>query len=109
MAIDPGALRHRIVIEENRPTRTPSGSLAQNWVTVAELWASIEPQSGREYTAMKQTHSELTHLITIRGPIAVRPDMRVRFGQRILDIFAVMDVEERHAEIKLLCKEGAAR
>lgn len=106
MAIEPGALRHRIVIEENVPARTPTGALAPNWTPVAERWAAIEPQSGREFVAARQVHSELTHIITVRGPLNVRPDMRVRLGQRILDIIAVMDVEERHFEIRLLCREG---
>ncbi len=39
-------------------------------------------------------------------PKGFRPDMRVRHGGRVFDIIAVMDVEERHREIKLMCVEG---
>lgn len=106
MAIDLGALRHRIAVEENQPVRTSTGAFAPNWVQVAERWAAISPQSGREFVAAKQVHAELTHIITVRGPLDVRPDMRLRLGSRVFDIIAVMDFEERHMEIKILCKEG---
>ncbi|EFM92267.1 hypothetical protein appser6_8470 [Actinobacillus pleuropneumoniae serovar 6 str. Femo] len=34
--------------------------------------------------------------------------MRVKYGEKILDIYSVIDSKERHEEIQLMCKEGEA-
>jgi SPP1 family predicted phage head-tail adaptor len=107
MPIQSSELRHRVVIEANQPLqRSGSGAPVPKWQPLCTRWAAIAPQAGREFWAAKQMHSELTHLIKLRGPLELQPTMRVRFGDRVFDILSVIDVEERHTEIRLVCKEG---
>lgn len=108
MSLKSGELRHRIDIEANQPVeRASSGAPKTNWVPVCTRWAAIAPQAGREFYAAKQFHSETTHLIRMRGPLEVHSVMRARLGNRVFDILSVIDVAERHQEIRLLCKEGS--
>ena len=34
--------------------------------------------------------------------------MRLKYGERILSIYSVIDSREQHKEIQLMCKEGEA-
>lgn len=107
MPLKSGDLRHRITLEANAPVeRAASGAPRANWVPVRTVWAAIAPQAGREFYAARQIQAETTHLIRIRGHVEVLPTMRARLGDRVFDILSVIDVEERHQEIRLLCKEG---
>jgi SPP1 family predicted phage head-tail adaptor len=109
MPLQSGQLRHRVSIEVNTPTRSATGAEVPGWTLLADRWAAVLPQAGREFYAAKQLHAEVTHLITIRGPLAVQPEMRIRMGGRLFDILSVIDVEERHQELRLLCREGAGK
>jgi SPP1 family predicted phage head-tail adaptor len=107
MPLKSGELRHRIIIEANTPVeRATSGAPKANWVPVCTRWAAMAPQAGREFYAAKQMHAETTHLIRMRGPLDVQTSMRARLGNRVFDILSVIDVEERHREMRLICKEG---
>jgi SPP1 family predicted phage head-tail adaptor len=97
---------HRITIEENQPTRDGIGGTADNWVPVATVWAAVEPLKGREFFAAQQVNSEVSHRVTLRYRAGVRPDMRVRFGARVLEIAGPpIDPDEKHKELQLMCVE----
>ena len=109
MPIQAGQLRHRVAIQANTPTRSATGAEVPGWTLVADRWAAVLPQAGREFYAAKQIHADVTHLITIRGPLDVRPEMRIQMNGRLFDILSVIDVEERHQELRLLCREGSGK
>ena len=71
-----------------------------------DIHASVEPLRGREYFQAQQMQNETTFRIRMRWFPQVKSTMRVRFGSRILDIVAIIDPEERHRELQLMCKEG---
>lgn len=107
--INAGKLNKRITIQE--PT---SGSPARNayneknvvWADFAELWAEIIPLIGREFWAQQQVQSEVTIKVRIRYKSGVLPTMRVVYGARTLYIKSVIDVDEAHKEMVLMCSEG---
>lgn len=99
-------LRHRVTIQEFVEQvdeyGTPTG---QAWQDVCTVWAAVEPIQGREYILLQNTQSELTARIRIRYRPGIKPAMRVVYGDRIFDIQSVIDPEERHIELQLMCKE----
>jgi len=127
--LDPGKLRHRITIQEpisiqdtyGQPNvwidvGAPSGignitdevitaAIAEPWADVATIWASIEPLSGREFFAAQQVNAEVTTRIRTRYLAGIKSSMRVVYGSRIFDIQSIIDIEERHTEMHLMCKE----
>jgi SPP1 family predicted phage head-tail adaptor len=104
--MNPGKLRNRITIQKlndtikdeyNRPTT--------DWDDFATVWAAVEPLKGREYLLAQNTNTELTVRIRIRYLPGITPGMRVKYGERIFDIQSVIDIEERHREMHLMCVE----
>jgi len=100
-----GDLRHRITIQQPVESSNTFGEVEKTWQDIATVWASIEPLRGREYFDSQQINAEVTTRIRIRYRPGIKPKMRVVYGERIFDIQSVIDVEERHKEIHLMCKE----
>lgn len=113
-----GELRHRIRIEgqtEGSPSET--GEVLTTWSELVTLWAKFHPVSGREYFTAKQTASENSVMITTRWPRLIRVTTAHRVVElpasnptdeetdRIFDIEAVINVDERDEEMLLVCVE----
>jgi len=98
-------LRHRVIMQQNQPTINAFGEETEHWVDIATVWASVEPLKGREFFAAQKENSETTVRITIRYRSGISPDMRIKFDGKIYEINAIIDVEERHIELQLMCKE----
>ena len=100
-----GKLRHRIAIEQVAEIQDSDGSVIETWSAFADVQASIEPISGREYFAAQTTQAEVTHRFSLRYVSGVTPKMRVKYGSRIFDILSVINVNERNRELQLMCRE----
>ncbi|MBO8158832.1 phage head closure protein [Thermosyntropha sp.] len=101
-----GDLRHRITIQEFVEQVDEYGTpIGAGWQDVCTVWAAVEPIQGREYILLQNTQSEVTIRIRIRFQPGIKPAMRVKYGNRIFDIQSVIDPEERHIELQLMCKE----
>lgn len=93
MSLDSGRLRHRVRIErledvtdsQGEVIQDPqTGEVSQEWVEVAEVWAAIEPVSGREFIQSAATQSKVDARIVIRQRDDVDASMRlvhVRLGR----------------------------
>ena len=103
--MDIGKLRHRIELQEKTTGRDSFGSEVEQWNTKATVWASVEPIAGREYFLAQQVQSEVTHRIRIRYYAGLQSDWRIRFGTKLFDILSIIDFEERHVEMQIMCKE----
>lgn len=104
--MNPGILRHRITIQEERDGgKNRFNEQIKTWEDIATVWASIEPISGREYWAGQQVQSEITHRIRIRYRPGIKPAMRVLYQNRLFEIESVIDYQERHEFLQLMCKE----
>lgn len=100
-----GRLRHLITVQEAVETTNSVGEVAETWTELDQVWAAIEPISGREFQAVQQIAAETTHKVTIRFLEGVTAKHRVLFGSRVFDILAVRDVEELGRFMDLLCRE----
>lgn len=115
-----GNFRQRITIQENRYQRDEAnqkvadsvGAPIDDWVDVRTCWASMEPLSGREYFASAQVQAEQVTRFRIRYPrFQIWPGMRIKYHDAVLvadryfDIQAVIDQNEMHVELWLMCVE----
>lgn len=78
------------------------------WKNVATVRASVEPLQGREYFSGPFQIGENIVRIRIRYLEGITRKMRIRYGNRLFDIYSVIDGMESHRELQLMCKEGEA-
>ena len=107
--IDPGKMRHRITFQRFSGALDDFGDPLQadaaNWTDVATMWAAIDPISGREFYAAVQSQSEVSHKIRCRYRTGLDTAMRITYGKRRFKIISLIDWEERHESLLLMCKE----
>lgn len=107
--IDPGKMRHRITFQRFSGALDNFGDPLQadaaNWADVATTWAAIDPISGREFYAAEQSQSEVSHKIRCRYRTGLDTAMRITYGKRRFKIISLIDWEERHESLLLMCKE----
>lgn len=100
-----GDLRNLVIIEQVFETQNASGDIVNAWQSFAEVWAAMKPLTGREYFSARQTAATITGRIRIRWLGGITTKMRVRFGQRLFDIQAVLNAEERGVYADLMVLE----
>ncbi len=104
--MNPGKLRYKVTIQQEIFADDPTTKeTTSTWQNVCTIWAAVEPLKGREFFQAMETQSELTTKVRIRYRTGITSDMRVLYGVRILYIQAVIDPEERHEELQLMCIE----
>ena len=103
--IEIGEMRHRLTFQ--KPEKTPDGYKGHTvkWLDVVTVWASIEPLSSREYFYAHQIKNEVSHRARTRFRTDVAPEMRIKHGERIFAIESIIDLEERHQFLEILCRE----
>lgn len=104
--MDAGKLRHRIALQKMTGAKDSEGVPVEVWTDVARsVAASLEPLKGREYYQAAAMTAENGIPVTIRYRPGITAALRVRFGTRILNIRNVIDPEERHIKLILMCEE----
>ena len=104
-----GDLNKRITIYQlvtGSPVADELGNPNTSWEPVDTVWASIEPITGREFWAQQQVQSEITVRIRIRYRADILPGMKAEYGSKTYVIQNVIDRDEQHAELQLMCSEG---
>lgn len=102
-------MRTKITIKQRSTSQNDYGEPVDTWTNVVtNVWASIEPITGREFFAAQQVHSDVNmkvRMIYDSSLAGIKPSMIVTFGTRTLEIDAVINYKERNREILLMCKE----
>lgn len=106
MGLPAGAFRERVTIEQKSVARSAIGEESATWVTLATVWAAVEPLRGREFFAAAQMLDATDYRITIRYRSDVTRDMRVNWGGELMDITSVIDVRSRRENLELMCISG---
>lgn len=99
-----GDLRTRVEIQQ--PVRVGSGTGGRvEWQTYAAAWADVKPVRSTDRTDDGHFQTVRLARVTIRYREGVKSKMRVVIGSRVLEIVSVIDVDERHRQLDLLCEE----
>ena len=107
--IDVGKMRHRITFQSFSGAVDSFGDPLQGddsqWTDVATLWAAIDPVSGKEFYVVQQSQSEVTHKVRCRYLPGLTTAMRIKYDGRLFKIISILDWEERHESLLIMCKE----
>ena len=104
-----GPLRERVTLQSQSTTRSSTGASTKTWTTVATVWASVEPQTGKAFFAADQEQSEQQIRVRIRYSTdvnGINTSWRVKHGSRYYDIVSVANHQERDRLYTLHCIEG---
>lgn len=100
-----GDLRHRVTFLKLVAEGDGQGGINENWAEVCTVWGECLPLSGRALYYAQQTLPSVSHQLTIRYRQGIDSAMRVKLGGLLLDIKAVMDVDNRRQALKIMCEE----
>jgi SPP1 family predicted phage head-tail adaptor len=107
MSLAAGRLRHFVGIERLLRSKDSNGDTVEEWETIAQVWAAIEPVSAREFVASQAAQSQVSARITIRYRSDVDATMRVTHRGRIYNIAGVLPDKESGLEyLTLPVSEG---
>jgi SPP1 family predicted phage head-tail adaptor len=108
-----GKLNKRVTIYQSvlgSPARDELGEPNYDWEKVATVWASVSPVVGKEFWSQQQIQSEVTSKIKIRYRSDILPGMKIVYAVGDINkeyiIETVIDFEEKHKELQLMCSEG---
>ncbi len=101
-----GGLRHRVALQRRSEVADAGGGLSLGWTDIAELWAGILPLSGSERVREMRVQPVQNFLIRLRYRGDITPADRLLFGQRVLNIRSVRNVNERNQWLECRCEEG---
>ena len=101
-----GKLRCRVRLQALGDATDPIGAHAPFPIDLGTYSAQIEPVSGTEAVRAFQLRADVTHILTLRYGCPVTPEHRFVYGSRIFNVVSVLDVEERHRELKVQCIES---
>lgn len=102
-----GELRHKVIVQAPSPSRDSYGGELISWVDQFTAWAKIEPMSTSEKWGGQMVASEATHRVTMDWRDGVMPNMRIKYGSRLLYIEGPpRNLAERNVLMELVCVEG---
>jgi len=104
--IDVSNFRHRISFEKEAKVPDGHKGFVVTWQTVCEVWASVDPLSGREYFYAQQIQNTISHRIRIRYRADITEAMRIKHAGRYFSIESIIDMGERREFLELRCQEG---
>jgi SPP1 family predicted phage head-tail adaptor len=102
-----GTLRARVAVQEPLEARDDIGGVQQVWLTVAEVWAGIEPLRAKELFEAQSIEARLSHRITLRAYRGLQTRwrlMEIATG-RVFQIYSTRDLHERHRTTEVLAME----
>ena len=103
-AVNIGALRHQIQIQQQSGAADTFGQPALTWTTVRTPWGGLNVVSMREAFGEGQLTAQETDIWTVRWTsVPIQPGMQVIFNGQAWRIQVVNDVAKRHVVLHLLC------
>ena len=106
MTLSASDLTQRVTLQSKAVTRAADGGEVITWSDVATVWAAVLPIRGREFFAAAQMQDATDVRVRIRYRTGVSRDMRIAHGSAHYDIVSVIDPENRHEELELMCISG---
>jgi len=106
--ITAGSLRHRITIQRETYTPDGLGGGDNTWATYATVRAFIKPMSGNERLFSQRLEAVATHRIFIRYRADLSTTDRIDFNGRLMQIRALINLEEANKFIEIYADEGVA-
>lgn len=102
-----GELNKRISLQYSTRVADGAGGFTVTWVTAAEIYAAVWPVSAKETIEAGQAAMTITHRVRIRYRANIKSSWRIKLGSRYFNIVSIIDQNEAHKWLDILCKEAA--
>ena len=99
-----GDLRERVTVQTPTESRNRLGESIATWATFAEVWASVNGVTAREFLLAGQQQTEISHRVQMRYLTGLTQQMRISWRGRTFEIISILERENR-SEHELLCQE----
>lgn len=107
--MNPGELNCRITLQQETKVPDGQGGYATAYVPRSIVWAKVITVTAKTTDQYEQMVPEILHRIIIRYRRDVAVTDRIQYGGRIFEqIGPPIDVEEKHAFLRLECREVVA-
>lgn len=100
-----GDLRQRLTLEVHARTDDGGGGADDVWISLGDVWAAVKPLAGNERVEADAVAGNVTHEVWLRYRSDLAPEMRFRKDNRLFDIRAVFDFEERRRFLRCFVEE----
>lgn len=100
-----GELRLRLTIEAPSESDDGEGGVTRTWTDAGDVWAALEPLTMDGKTIADRDTPMLRHRLTLRSYPDLSVKHRFRLGERILQIRAMRDPDERGEFLECLVEE----
>lgn len=101
-----GKLRNLIDIERAVETPDGAGGNSKVWQVIASPRAYIKPISGGERFQAMRLESNISHRIFIRYRSDLKSDDRINYQGRLMQIKAIVNIEEQNKWLEIYAVEG---
>lgn len=99
-----GSMNQRVTLVQLSESRTETGAIVNTAEPVATVWARIEPLTSKYTEKTETVLTEATHKVTIHYLSGITTANLVELSDgRVWMIQAVLDPDERRAELQLYC------
>jgi SPP1 family predicted phage head-tail adaptor len=106
-----GRLRHKVTLQRRVETTNAIGETVWYYADVAEIFAHIEPLSGKEYFGAQQVQSDVTTRVRVRYRTGLQPTMRLVHVREagsptLFDYYDIQSIIQPHTdrrELQLMC------
>jgi SPP1 family predicted phage head-tail adaptor len=104
--IQAGKYRYPAQIQQRQMAQDQYGESINDWATVLNVRVGVSPSTGTERFLEHEEFNQISHRVYMRYVRnVVTPDMRILYDGRTFLIEAVIDYQERHQELQLMCRE----
>lgn len=108
-----GPLNKRVRIQRRVEVQNDTNEVVISYLDWQEVWAAIEPLTGREFFAAQQISADISTRIRIRALDGVNRKMRVLYTRKAgspteidyYEIDSVIPVLENNREVYLMCRK----
>jgi SPP1 family predicted phage head-tail adaptor len=101
-----GSMRHIVEVQRSAEIQDEMGGVIFNWSTRLTRNAFVQPISGsKEQVVAKQISALVSHIVTMRYMRDLLPTDRFLYKNRILNITAISNTDERNKELICFCIE----
>lgn len=103
-----GRLSNKVEFQRCVETSNAFGEPIQTWGDLFTCWVAIEPLKGAERFSAMQVQSDVdTRIVTrwCQNLSSLNTKDRVKYGNKMYDIKAVLNINERDTELHVMCKE----
>ena len=105
LVLNPGSLRHQVVIQQATYSKGTSGADEPTWSTFCNAKAFFDSPRARKWFGSDRENVRKTYPVEMHWQAGIVETMRLLFNGRTFEILTAVDVEERHRIMYLHVEE----